>query len=162
MAFLNRAAVTLISTDPLAPGNVYSAGVTSDGTVGLYRVEVSIANGTGKLRLAGEIAGSMKSPCSVHLATFRQRRRRFGIARDVDTSDLHVEVIDLLGNRVEAEIGVAFLSPATLRCATSPREPCTAGAWRHERSRKYQAPAVIDRAASNRKGQRCETRSHTH
>jgi hypothetical protein len=31
-----------------------------------------------------------------------------GIARDLETSDLHVEVIDLLGNRVEAEIGVAF------------------------------------------------------
>ncbi len=31
----------LISADPLAPGTVYTAGVTSDGTVGLYRVEVS-------------------------------------------------------------------------------------------------------------------------
>ena len=31
----------LISADPLAPGTVYTAGVTSDGTVGLYRLEVS-------------------------------------------------------------------------------------------------------------------------
>ena len=31
----------LISTDPLSPGTVYTAGVTSDGTVGLYRLEVS-------------------------------------------------------------------------------------------------------------------------
>jgi ATP-dependent Lon protease len=31
-----------------------------------------------------------------------------GIARDLDASDVHVEVIDLLGNRVEAEVGVAF------------------------------------------------------
>src|SRR5512134_910641 len=50
----------LISTDPLSPGTVYTAGVTSDGTVGLYRLEVSVANGTGKLRLAGGIAGDMK------------------------------------------------------------------------------------------------------
>ncbi len=32
----------------------------------------------------------------------------FDIARDVDNSDIHVEVIDLLANRVEAEVGVAF------------------------------------------------------
>jgi ATP-dependent Lon protease len=50
----------LISTDPLPPGTVYTAGVTSDGTVGLYRVEVSISSGTGKLRLAGGVAGAMK------------------------------------------------------------------------------------------------------
>lgn len=31
-----------------------------------------------------------------------------GLARDLDTSDIHVEVIDLLGNHVEAELGVAF------------------------------------------------------
>ena len=38
----------LISADPLAPGTVYTAGVTSDGTVGLYRIEVSVSSGTGK------------------------------------------------------------------------------------------------------------------
>ena len=36
----------------------------------------------------------------------------FGIGRELDTSDLHVEVIDLLGNRVDAEIGVAFFVAA--------------------------------------------------
>ena len=35
----------LISTDPLSPGTVYTAGVTSDGTVGLYRLEVSVSSG---------------------------------------------------------------------------------------------------------------------
>ena len=43
----------LISTDPLAPGTVYTAGVTSDGTVGLYRFEVSLSSGTGKLKHGG-------------------------------------------------------------------------------------------------------------
>jgi ATP-dependent Lon protease len=32
----------------------------------------------------------------------------FGIGREVDALDFHVEVIDLLNNRLEAEIGVAF------------------------------------------------------
>src|SRR6202040_4348851 len=56
----------LISTDPLSPGTVYTAGVTSDGTVGLYRLELSLSNGTGKLRTAGGVSGAMKE--SVHRA----------------------------------------------------------------------------------------------
>ncbi|GAH57419.1 unnamed protein product, partial [marine sediment metagenome] len=43
----------LISVDPLAPGSVYSAVVSGDGTVGLYRLEVGVSVGTGKLKLAG-------------------------------------------------------------------------------------------------------------
>jgi ATP-dependent Lon protease len=50
----------LISTDPLPPGTVYTAGANSDSTVGLYRVEVSVSIGTGKLKLAGGVAGTMK------------------------------------------------------------------------------------------------------
>src|SRR5207248_3054814 len=45
----------LISTDPLAPGSVYAGSVSGDGTVGLYRLEVSLSAGTGKLRLAGGV-----------------------------------------------------------------------------------------------------------
>lgn len=98
----------LISTDPLAPGTVYSAGVTSDGTVGLYRVEVSVSSGTGKLKLAGGVAGAMKESVQRAFSFLQARKTDLGIARDLDVSDLHVEVIDLLGNRVEAEVGVAF------------------------------------------------------
>ena len=36
------------------------------------------------------------------------KKVEFGIGRDLDTSDFHVESIDLLNNGVEAEIGVAF------------------------------------------------------
>src|SRR4051812_25589155 len=50
----------LISVDPLAPGSVYAASVSGDGTVGLYRLEVSLSGGTGKLKLAGGVSGDMK------------------------------------------------------------------------------------------------------
>ncbi|MBL8528750.1 MAG: protease Lon-related BREX system protein BrxL [Burkholderiales bacterium] len=98
----------LISADPLAPGTVYSAGVTSDGTVGLYRVEVSVSSGTGKLRLAGGVAGAMKESVQRAFSFLQAKKTDLGIARDLDVSDIHVEVIDLLANRVEAELGVAF------------------------------------------------------
>jgi ATP-dependent Lon protease len=98
----------LISTDPLSPGTVYTAGVTSDGTVGLYRLELSLSNGTGRLRTAGGVSGAMKESVHRAFAYLQAKKTELGIARELDTSDLHVEVIDLLGNRVEAELGVAF------------------------------------------------------
>lgn len=99
----------LISADPLAPGTIYSASVSGDGSVGLYRLEVTLANGTGKLKLAGGIGGAMKESISRAFAYLQANKANLGVAREVDTSDFHVESIDLLGNRVEAEIGVAFL-----------------------------------------------------
>jgi ATP-dependent Lon protease len=98
----------LISGDPLAPGTVYTAGVTSDGTVGLYRLEVSISTGTGKLKMAGGVSGAMKESVQRAFSYAQSKKAELGIGRELDTSDIHVEVIDLLGNHVEAEIGVAF------------------------------------------------------
>ncbi|MGE3425068.1 MAG: protease Lon-related BREX system protein BrxL [Dehalococcoidia bacterium] len=102
----------LIPADPLPPGTVYTASVSGDGTVGLYRVEISISSGTSKLKLAGGVAGSMKESVSRAHSFLLSNKTAFGVAREVDTSDLHVEVIDLLGNKVEAEIGVAFFVAA--------------------------------------------------
>jgi ATP-dependent Lon protease len=48
--------------------------VTADGTVGLFRVEVSVSNGAGKLKPAGGVAGTIKKSLVL------------------DVSDLHVEV----------------------------------------------------------------------
>jgi ATP-dependent Lon protease len=98
----------LISTDPLAPGTVYTAGITSDGTVGLFRVEISVSSGSGKLKMAGGVAGAMKESVQRAFSYLQAKKMDLGIAHDLDTSDLHVEVIDLLANRVEAELGVAF------------------------------------------------------
>ena len=102
----------LISSDPLPPGSVYAASVSGDGTVGLFRLEVTLASGTGKLKPAGGISGVMKESISRAFSHMLANKSEFGIGREVDTSDFHVEVIDLLGNRVEAEIGVAFFVAA--------------------------------------------------
>ena len=113
----------LISTDPLPPGTVYSAGVTSDGTVGLYRVEVSVSNGTGKLKLAGGVAGATKESVQRAFSFLQTKKAELGVARDLDISDLHVEVIDLLANRVEAELGVAFFIAAYSALRKAPASP---------------------------------------
>ena len=50
----------MISADPLPPGSIYTAAVAPDGTVGMYRVEVSVSSGSGKLRTAGGVSGRYK------------------------------------------------------------------------------------------------------
>jgi hypothetical protein len=53
------------------------------------------------------------------------KKGELSIARELDVSDLHVEVIDLMNNRVEGEIGLG--SPSVLR---------PSGCWRLEQFRK--------------------------
>lgn len=113
----------LISLDPLAPGSAYAAGLDADGTVGMFRIEVSVAGGTGKLKMAGGVRGAMKESLQRAFAYMQSNKAELGIGRDLDTSDLHVEVIDLLANRVEAEIGVGFFAAAFSALRSTPLAP---------------------------------------
>ena len=113
----------LISPDPQAPGTIYSASVSGDGTVGMYRIEISLSSGTGKLKPAGGISGAMKESTSRAFSYLLANKNAFGVGREVDTSDFHVEVIDLLGNKVEAEVGVAFFVAAYSVLRKAPPQP---------------------------------------
>jgi ATP-dependent Lon protease len=99
----------LIATDPLAPGSVYTACVDDQGKVGLYRIEVGCAPGTGKLRIAGGVEGSMKESMQRAFAYLQGNKTRMGIAQLLDTTDIHVQAIDLLTNHVACEPGVALV-----------------------------------------------------
>ena len=113
----------LISAEPLPPGTIYSASVSGDGTVGLYRIEVSISSGTGKLKPAGGVTGSIKESINRAFSHLKSQKSNFGISREIDTADFHVEAIDLLGNKVSAEVGVAFLVAAFSAIRKSPPQP---------------------------------------
>jgi len=99
----------LISSDPLAPGSVYSASVDDEGKVGLYRLEVGHSAGTGKLRMSGAIDGPMKQSIQRAFAYLQGHKVNLGMAQALDTADFHVEAIDLLGNRSSCELGVALV-----------------------------------------------------
>lgn len=99
----------LISTDPLAPGSVYTAAVDDQGKVGLYRLEVGTSPGTGKLRVAGGIESTMKEAIQRAFAYIQGHKMDMGIAQVLDTTDFHVEAIDLLANRVVCDAGVALV-----------------------------------------------------
>jgi ATP-dependent Lon protease len=102
----------MISADPLHPGSIYTATVAPDGTVGMYRVEVSVSSGAGKLRTAGGVTGVTKESINRAFSYMLAKKGELSIARELDVSDLHVEVIDLMNNRVEGEIGLGFLIAA--------------------------------------------------
>ena len=99
----------MISSDPLAPGSVYTASVDDQGKVGLYRLEVGCSPGTGKLRIAGGIDGIMKESVQRAFAYLSAKKVRMGISQQIDTTDFHVEAIDLLSNHVPCEAGGAFI-----------------------------------------------------
>ena len=99
----------MISSDPLAPGSVYTASVDDQGKVGLYRLEVGCSPGTGKLRIAGGIDGAMKESIQRAFAYLAAQKVKIGISQQVDTTDFHVEAIDLLSNHVPCEAGIALL-----------------------------------------------------
>ncbi len=98
-----------ISADPLAPGSVYTASVDEQGKVGLYRIEVGCAPGTGRLRITGGIEGTMKESIQRAFAYIKGHKVEMGIGHAVNTTDFNVEAIDLLGNHVPCEAGIALV-----------------------------------------------------
>jgi ATP-dependent Lon protease len=98
-----------ISSDPLSPGCVYAASADEEGMAGLYRLEVGCAAGTGKLRLAGGVDGVMRESIQRAFGYLNANKVRLGIGHDFDTTDFHVEAIDLLQNRVSCECGLALV-----------------------------------------------------
>lgn len=99
----------MIATDPLAPGSVYTASVDDQGKVGLYRLEVGCSPGTGKLKIAGGVQGAMKESIQRAFAYLKGQKVKMGIGQPMDTTDFHVEAIDLLSNRVPCESGIALV-----------------------------------------------------
>jgi ATP-dependent Lon protease len=133
----------LIAADPLAPGSVYAVSLSDEGKVGLYRLEVGVSAGTGKLRVAGGVDTTMRESFQRAFAYLHGHKKDFGIGQMLDTTDFHVEAIDLLSNRVASEVGVAFFVaifsalqkraslPASSSSATCPSRATSSpsGAW---------------------------------
>lgn len=99
----------LISTDPLAPGSVYAASVDDQGRSGLYRLEVGCSPGTGKLKVAGGIDSTMRESIQRAFAYIHGHKVDMGIAQTFDSTDFHVEAIDLLTNRVPCDAGMGLV-----------------------------------------------------
>jgi ATP-dependent Lon protease len=103
----------LIPQDPQAPGTVFTAAVGgAERKVGIYRIEVTTATGTGKLKCSGGMDQVLKQACERAFSYMKTHKGELGLGRDIDLHDFFVEGVDLLGSKVPCESGVAFFIAA--------------------------------------------------
>lgn len=98
----------LISTDPLAPGCVYTAAYKNGEKVTLHRIEISKLNGTGRLKITGSPDKSMKDSIITAFDYLKSRRIELGIEKDIESYNFHVQIVDLMSSKEGSEGGVAF------------------------------------------------------
>ena len=115
----------MISTDPLEPGSVYAAGLDEDSRIGLYRLEVGMTSGGGRLKLAGGVSGEMRESFQRAFGYLQGNKVKFGVAPSFETSDFLVQAIDLLQSRAACECGVALVIAIISAIRKLPVAPAT-------------------------------------
>ncbi len=99
---------TVISPDPLPPGSAYAVIADDQARVGLFRIEVSLVPGSGKLRTPSGLERGLKESVARALSYLASVKERMGVAALVAQKDIAVEAVDLSGSRVDGACGVAF------------------------------------------------------
>lgn len=99
-----------ISQDPLPAGTVYTAATDDEGHVTLYRLEITLTAGTGKLRTPAGLERGLKESLNRAWSYLQAVRDRAGFGPSLAQKDIVAEAIDLSGGRVECACGVAFVA----------------------------------------------------
>jgi len=97
-----------ISPDPLPPGSVYTVSADGDGKVGLFRLEVSLTAGTGKIRTPAGLEKGLKESLNRAASYWQSVKDKLGLASSLAQKDIYTEAVDLTGAKVECACGVAF------------------------------------------------------
>lgn len=97
-----------ISQDPLPPGSVYTAGSDAEGKVGLFRLEVTLTAGSGKVRTPAGLDKGLKESLNRAASYLQSVKDKLGLAPTLAQKDICTEAVDLSGARVECACGVAF------------------------------------------------------
>jgi ATP-dependent Lon protease len=97
-----------LSQDPLPPGSVYTVAADNDGKVSLFRLEVSITAGTGKVRTPSGLEKGLKESLNRAVSYLQLVKDKLGLTPMLAQKDICAEAVDLSGGRVECACGVAF------------------------------------------------------
>ena len=100
----------IISTEPLPPGTVYTAAVDSEARVALFRLEITITAGTGKLRTPTGLEKSLKESLNRAFSYLQNVKEKLGLVQELALKDIYAEAVDLTGSKVECACGVAFFA----------------------------------------------------
>lgn len=101
---------SLVPPDPPKPGHVYSIAEGQEGMLGLYRIELSTIQGSGKLVRAG-LANHTKTKDAVSIAFhyFKGNSQRLSGTQTVDTLDFHLHLSDMQGAGQPEHLGLPIL-----------------------------------------------------
>ena len=97
-----------ISQDPLPPGSVYTASTDAEGKVGLFRLEVTLTPGSGKVRTPAGLDKGLKESLNRAASYLQSVKDKLGLTPTLAQKDICAEAVDLSGARVECACGVAF------------------------------------------------------
>lgn len=100
----------VISQDPLQPGTVYTAAVNAEARVGLFRLEVMLTAGTGKLRTPTGLEKSLKESLNRAFSHLQSVKDKLGLTQMLAQKDIYAEAVDLSGGGIECPCGVAFFA----------------------------------------------------
>ncbi len=100
----------VISQDPLPPGTVYTAAVDSEAKVALFRLEVTLTAGTGKLRSPTGLEKSLKESLNRAFSYLQSVKDKLGLTQMLAQKDIYAEAVDLSGGRIGCPCGVAFFT----------------------------------------------------
>jgi len=100
----------VISQDPSPPGTVYTASVDAEARVALFRLEVALTAGTGKLKTPTGLEKSLKESLNRAFSYLQNVKDKLGLTQTLAHKDLYAEAVDLSGGRVECPCGVAFFA----------------------------------------------------
>jgi ATP-dependent Lon protease len=98
----------VISQDPLPPGSVYTVAADAESKVALFRLEVMLTAGTGKVRTPAGLEKGLKESLSRAVSYLQSVKDKLALAPVLAQKDICAEAVDLTGGRVEAACGVAF------------------------------------------------------
>ncbi len=99
----------LIPPGPLDPGVTFTVGSDQeDGRLAIFRVEVQVAKGSGKLRITGAPSRAIRDAVHTAHTYLHSQARTLGLGKDPAEYDLHVQLVNLMQSKEGSETGVAF------------------------------------------------------
>ena len=98
----------VISRDPMLPGNVYVVAADDQSKVGVFRIEVSLVPGGGKLRVPSGLGKGLKESLARAMSYLDSVKDRMGLTPSLVHRDIVVEAVDLAGGHIDPACGVGF------------------------------------------------------
>jgi ATP-dependent Lon protease len=100
----------VISQDPLPPGTIYTAAVDAEAKVAVFRLEITLTAGTGKLKTPTGLEKSLKESLNRAFSYLQSVKDLLGLTQMLAQKDIVAEVVDLSGGKIDCPCGVAFFA----------------------------------------------------